>query len=141
MAAKPRGPGKPFPKGQSGNPAGSSARKRQLRQIAALTNEQVSDIGALILNGDRKALAEIGQDPDATVLQVWMAGLVVNSMKKGCPQTFRVLMDRLVGRSKETVEYSGPGGGPIQSERVVMTTEQKLERLELLRRQRELAGK
>ena len=42
---------------------------------------------------------------------------------------------------KKEVTHSGPDGGPIKSERVVMSYEEKVARLELLRRQRELAGK
>ena len=139
MAAKPRG--KAFPKGTSGNPAGSSSRKRTLAKISRLTNEQIEEVGAIILTGTRADLKTLAEHPDASILQVWMAGLVAHSMKKGCSQTFRVVMDRLVGRSKETVEHSGPNGGPIESERLSLTYEQKLERLAALRRQREAAGK
>lgn len=143
MAARPRGPGKPFPKGQSGNPSGSSARARDLRAIAALTTAELDQIGAFLLKGTRDDLKEIHRDPTASIILVWTASLIVASMQKGDPSFWKALLERLIGRCKETVMHTGPDGGPIktETERVVMTYQDKLDRLEALRRQREAVGK
>lgn len=137
MAAK-RGPGRKFQKGESGNPRGSSARKRDLARIARLTNEQVEQVGSLLLQGNRAELKELAESPDASVLQVWVSGLIVNSMKQGCAGTFKVLMDRFVGKPRETVELTGQHGKPLSVEvaRREMTEQEMRERADLLARQR-----
>lgn len=138
--AGPTPKGRRFQKGQSGNPRGSSARVRQLKEVAALTNAQVAEVGSVILLGNRESLQAIGNNPDATVLQIWIAGLVVKSLKEGDAAIFNAIMSRLLGKPKETLEHTGPDGKAIQTERVTMTYEQKLARLETLRSQRLLVS-
>lgn len=140
MAAKVRG--KPFPKGKSGNPRGSSSRKRDLAKIARLTNAQIEQVGAAVLLGDTAQLQELARSQDSCVLQVWVASLVLNSLDKGCPQTFRILMERLCGKPRETVELSGKDGGPLSMEIASreMTEDEMRQRADNLARQRAEAG-
>ena len=143
MAAQ-RGPGRKFQKGQSGNPQGSSARmrSRQLKDLARMTADEVAAVGSLILSNDRGALQRLGQDPDASVLQVWMAGLVVQSMKKGDATIFRAVLDRVVGKALERKEVSGPDGAALALDVTTreMTEDEMRQRADELARQRAEAG-
>lgn len=124
--------GKPFAKGKSGNPQGGSKMLAEMRTIKRLTQQQVSEIGSLILSGDKAALRDIGQSPKSSILQVWMAGLIVRSMQDGDAGIFRAVMDRVVGKPREFKEITGPDGGPLMVARME-TEQEKLERIEQLR--------
>lgn len=114
MAERKKLVGRPFKKGQSGNPKGSSAKSRRLGAIGKLTVAELEEVGALLLKGDREALAHIGQNPKSSVLQVWTAGLIVHSMKEGDASIYRAILDRIVGKPRETMEVSGKDGSPIE---------------------------
>ncbi|RYF51992.1 MAG: hypothetical protein EOO38_01650 [Cytophagaceae bacterium] len=118
MAPKKKATGRPFKKGKSGNPKGSSdrAKSRQLKQLAKLTAEEVADVGTLILGNNRKALKDLAEDKKSSVLKVWMAGLIVQSMKKGDATIFRAVLDRVVGKSLERTELTGRDGGALALE-------------------------
>lgn len=143
MAPRKKATGGKFKKGESGNPQGSSARSRnrQLKAIARLTADQVSEVGTLILTNNRDQLRELAQDENASVLTVWMSGLIVRSMSKGDPSIFRAIMDRVVGRALERTEITGRDGGALALDVAgkPMTEEEIVQRIEHLAEQRRLA--
>lgn len=130
--------GKRFVKGQSGNPKGSSERKRTMRDTARLTAEQVHEVAAVILHGNQDDLKALAKDPKSTVLQMWTASLVTKSIQKGDAQVFRVLMERLLGRPRESITLSSDPGAPVVVQ--YQSSGEKLERIEALRRARETVG-
>jgi hypothetical protein len=144
MAAKRGGLGRPFKKGQTGNPNGSSARmrSRQLQNVARMTADEVAQIGTLILDNDRDALRRLGENPNASVLQVWMAGLVIQSMKKGDATIFRAVLDRVVGKALERQEVTGKDGAPLAMDVATreLTEDEMRQRADELARQRAKAG-
>jgi hypothetical protein len=144
MPSGKKATGRPFKKGQSGNPKGSSERmkSRQLKNIAKLTAEEVADVGTLILGNDRDALQALAKDPHSSVLKVWMAGLVVQSMKKGDATIFRAVLDRVVGKSLERTELTGKDGGALALEVAgrTMTEEEMRARADMLAKQRQDVG-
>ena len=117
-------------------------RSRQLKDLARMTADEVAAVGSLILSNDRGALQRLGQDPDASVLQVWMAGLVVQSMKKGDATIFRAVLDRVVGKALERKEVSGPDGAALALDVTTreMTEDEMRQRADELARQRAEAG-
>lgn len=129
-----------FQKGKSGNPKGSSAKSRTLGKIAAMTADEVAEVGTLVLEGNRAKLAAIGTDEEASVLKVWMASLIVTSMKKGDPAAFRAILDRICGRPKETVTLGGDANNPLRVERGTLTPEEMAAKADALAAARALAG-
>lgn len=107
-------PGRKIQPGQRLNPKGSSNKARSLAKLRRLTNEQVSEVGTLVLEGNRDALQAIGNDKNASVLKVWMASLVVSSMKKGDPAAFRAILDRICGRPRESITVGGDAANPLE---------------------------
>lgn len=142
MPRKPPKNGVKFKPGQSGNPRGSSAKSRIVGKLSRLTAEEVAEVGTLILSNDRSALKKLGEDPDASVLKVWMAGLVVQSMKKGCSKTFDTVLSRVVGKALERKEVSGPDGAALALDVTTreMTEDEMRQRADELARQRAEAG-
>jgi hypothetical protein len=142
MPSKPP-KGRRFAKGKSGNPKGSSAKAKTLGKIAQLTAQQVAQIGTFILEGDREALDKIGKDPSASVLQLWTVALIVKSMQKGDPAAYRAVLDRIVGKPKESIEMTGKDGAPVSldvTDRRQLTEKEMLERADKLAKQRAEAG-
>jgi hypothetical protein len=106
--------GRKFQKGQSGNPKGNSKKGREIARIKRLTHDQVAEIGSLILEGNHAQLKEVALSPDSTVLQLWMAQLVNTSIRKSDAAIFRAVLDRIIGRPRESIELTGKDGGAMQ---------------------------
>lgn len=90
---KPRGPGKPFPKGKTGNPSGRPKRTaEELDLIAACkarTPEALDVIASIMLRGENER----------------------NRLSAAV-----AIIERGYGKSVQSVEHSGAGGGPIDHE-------------------------
>lgn len=124
-------------KGQVRNPKGSSAKARAMAKVKKLTGEDLAAITSLLLTANRDNLKEVGDDPNATFLQVWTAKLLADSFKKGDVAIYRAILDRVVGRPKETVAIGGDAdGSPLRVD--TRTREEKLERLAALRAARKV---
>lgn len=121
-----------FKKGQSGNPKGSSMLGRARRKLRKLTSDDICEVGSLILDGTKGDLQALVNAPDTNILKTWMGSLIVTSIKKGDAHTFSILMDRIVGKPKEHITLAGDEKKPLK----VMTTEEKLARIEELRAKR-----
>jgi len=127
--------GKRFKKGQSGNPKGSSAKAKVLSSITRMTNEQLADIGSVLLNGTEGALEAIVTDPKASIMQKWIAKLIIHSMLEGDASVFNAVLNRIVGKVKERIEHTGADGDAI-SIRARMTIEEMEARCEAMRASR-----
>lgn len=132
--AKPRG--RSFPKGQSGNPKGSSRKSKELGHIKRLTVEQVAEVGSLLLENNRRAMLELAQSEDKPFMQVWTASLMLKGYAQGSPQIYAAIMDRIIGRPKETKEITGANQGPIEFKSI----EEKQLELKTLIEQSQLLG-
>lgn len=109
--ARKRPRGKPFEPGNRANPLGAGAHNPDLKRVRHLTQEAVADMGAMILEQNLDALRAIKDDPTAPVLKVWFAAIAVRAISKGDATALGPVLDRIVGRVKEKVEVTTPGGG------------------------------
>ena len=127
-----------FQCGSSGNPAGSSRRAKTAGEVARITNSEVMEIGAVLLRGTVDQLQATIADPEASVLQRWLAVLIRQSFLRGDSSIFRVIIDRVVGRppqsraSSQSVFFDACASGRIAA----MTYDEKLKELDRLRRLR-----
>jgi hypothetical protein len=92
-------------KGESGNPKGSSKRKKELGKLTRMTHEQIADIGTTLLSGNIEQLKTIMKAPESTALQSWTAALVLQSIKKGDSGIYRAVLDRIAGKIPETIHH------------------------------------
>lgn len=135
--AKQKGPGKPFAKGVSGNPNGSSKTAKQLKHIRAMTHEQILDMGLLMLGQDEGACRDIIKGAGFSNLQKMYAALIIKTIEERSESTFNVLLSRLIGRPTESLKLSGDAASPVAYRD--MTDDDKLARLAQLQRAREAA--
>jgi len=142
---KPRGSPKglkPFKPGQSGNPKGSSARSRALAKLKTMNAAELATVGSDLLRGDRKDLQAVGQDPKASVVQLALARLLMVVLQEGDARTLDVVLSRVVGKPKETLEVSGKDGEAVQLDVATrqQTAQEKAARADALAAQRALVG-
>lgn len=106
-----------FKKGQSGNPAGSSKRHRAVAGLARMSHLDVVELGTEILTGDLSKLAGIKDDPKASVNKIWLASLIVQGIQKRDYRCWEAVMNRIIGKPKETsqVELTGKDGAPLNA--------------------------
>lgn len=86
-----------------------------MKQIRRLTREEVSEIGSLILEGNLEKLQSVRDQPEASVLKVWFASVAVKAISKGDAHALTIILDRIVGKVKDTIELTGRDGGAIES--------------------------
>lgn len=93
-------------KGQSGNPLGGQKHNPELKMIRNLTEQEVVEIGSLVVKGSIKELRAIAKDEDGSAIRCMIAAVAVKVMSKGDPQALEVLLNRLIGKVKEKVEVT-----------------------------------
>lgn len=106
-------PGRRFVKGQSGNPRGAAAHNKELKQLRRLTNDEIASVGSLIMDRNLNGLKEIVNNPDSSVLRTWMAMIAIKATQKGDAQALNVLLDRIAGKVKDSLQLTGKDGGAI----------------------------
>lgn len=102
-----------FKKGESGNPTGGNQliNSTALRAIRALTIKELASVGESIVKMSITEIREMAARPDATGLHCMIAAIADKVISKGDAIAFDKLMDRLVGKPKESPEH-GAGSGP-----------------------------
>lgn len=99
--------GRPFQKGQSGNPLGGKLGDPNMKKLRALSKAELVEVGNLLVKGDVTALRENARDPKATVLQTMLASVAVKIISKGDMGALNQLLDRLIGKVKDEVHHTG----------------------------------
>lgn len=72
-----------------------------------MTNQEIAEVGTLILSADLDKLRAISQDKSASVLKVWIASVAVKAISRGDAPALSIILDRIAGKPKEFVEHSG----------------------------------
>ncbi len=94
-------------KGQSGNPGGKVPEPPELKKLKHLTKLELVEIGNLIIKGDRNELEKKAKDKGSTVIQSMMAAIAKRVIDDGDMVALDRLLDRLIGKVKDEVEFSG----------------------------------
>lgn len=100
-------------KGEVRNPRGAGAHKETSRigsVIKKLTANEITEIGTVLLRGDRTELLKIAdpnQNSDRSVLQVWIATCVNKAIDRGDLDVLDTLLNRLIGPVKIPIELEG----------------------------------
>ena len=94
----------PFKKGQSGNPKG-----RPKKWVSTLTDSgykmsEVRDCILVMMAMTMDELKDAFENENATALEKTIAGAIRKSITKGSLYSMETLMDRVFGKSKETIE-------------------------------------
>lgn len=99
-------------KGQVLNPEGGRSHDPQIRAIKRLTQQELAEVGALVVKGSIAELQKISKDPNASALKCMIAAVAHRTITRGDPTALDKLLDRLVGKVKEQIEVTGADGGP-----------------------------
>lgn len=104
---------RPIVKGEVRNPNGGRTHNKELRSVKALTQVEIAEVGGLILNNDVAALEEIIANPKSSVFKIWVCKISLKALERSDVNTLSILLDRIVGKVKEHVEYSGAIAQPV----------------------------
>lgn len=97
--------GRQFKKGKSGNPLGALAHNQELKKVRRLTNEQVAEVGSIILSHSPKQIDALRKKKEGvSILQTWIANTAHWANKRGDAYMLNTLLDRISGKIKETKE-------------------------------------
>lgn len=96
-----------FKPGETGNPQGRSLESAEVRKIRKLTNDEIAEVGTMLLDNNRAELEAIVKDPSTPVLRLMIASVVATAMKKGDAGAMNILLDRMAGKIKQEVKHSG----------------------------------
>lgn len=103
-----------FKKGQSGNPQGGRLHNPEIKRIKGLTQKELIDVATFVLQSSVGQIKTKMKDPKTSVLQGMVLGLALKSMTKGDAASFNALMDRLLGKVREHIDFTGTVGGTAQ---------------------------
>lgn len=98
--------GRNFKPGNNENPLGGAAHCPELKRLRRATREEIAEIGTMIVDCNRAKLIAIRDDPNSTVLKVWMASIAIRGINKGDPYAMDALLNRTVGKVKEEVKVT-----------------------------------
>ena len=92
------GKGRPFQKGQSGNPAGAPRVPVDIKKARSLTRTELERILNRYLHMTPAELYEAQQKPTTSALQHVVIAIVVAAVKDGDQKRLDFLLDRLIGK-------------------------------------------
>lgn len=105
MAKGKKTGGRNWKKGVSANPLGARAHNQEVKKIRRLTNDQIAEVGSVILENDPDTLKKlIKKTKGQTTLQWWIANTAYWAGKRGDGYMLNTLLDRISGKIKETKE-------------------------------------
>lgn len=97
-----------FKPGQSGNPNGRPPVSAEVKRIRKLTNNEIKDVGTLLLEGRESELEEMIKDDETPILKKFMANVCLIGMKSGDEKRLNAILDRIVGKVKDVVQVELP---------------------------------
>lgn len=97
-----------FKKGQSGNPNGRGPNILN-NAMQKLTREELEDIANVIIKGKREDLKKVLEDKNSSVIKLMFASSVMRIMKEGDTDGLDKILNRLIGKVKDTLDVNGSG--------------------------------
>jgi hypothetical protein len=107
MSDKKKVVGKPFKKGQSGNPGGLTPLAKELRSARRLTKEKFIDLVSLMNGASHEEMQRILGNPETTALTMMVIKVYMQIIETGNMKDFDVLLNRLIGKVKDETEHTG----------------------------------
>ena len=101
---------KPWPKGQSGNPAGRPPKSEEMKALEKLTRAEVEELGGVLLNGDWAALERIAKRKEGvSVLKRWFAKAALKAARRGDFHVLKGMIEMLIGKRPIRLEHDLAG--------------------------------
>jgi Family of unknown function (DUF5681) len=96
-------------KGQSGNPNGQPRVPIKIKEIRKLTLKEYCELVDKFIHASPQELKEMVNDPDATVLELYIANIVKKGIEGGDTNRLSFLLDRLIGPVKQKLDMTSDG--------------------------------
>ncbi len=93
-------------KGQVNNPYGSQGKNYAYTQFKKLTRDELQTMANMLLWGNMDNLKLVRDDPTASALAATIASVVVKIFERGDVHSLDVLLNRMIGKVKETIELA-----------------------------------
>jgi hypothetical protein len=116
-----RGPGRPYKKGQSGNPAGRPPLDPAVRKLKKITNGSVERVGYRVFRMSKAELQAWISAPERTALDLMIGSIAVETIKTGDHRKAMFLLDRICGKVPNPVEVTGADGEPLTGPQVLIS--------------------
>jgi hypothetical protein len=85
----------------------------EVKALRKLTAERLEEIGDLILDGNRSALGTIAASMTEPAIRVIYAKAALNAMIKGDVAVLELILNRVIGKPKDTLKLTGPNDGAV----------------------------
>lgn len=95
-------------KGQSGNPKGRVKLPEEVKEAKRLNRASMEAALNKFLTWETDKLAEFLRDTKNPVLDMIIAKILIEAMKKGDQMRLNFLFDRLIGKVQDKVEHTLP---------------------------------
>lgn len=105
MATGKKTGGKDFEPGQPGGP-GRPPMPLDVKEARKLNQVELHRTLNEFLHCTREKLKERVNSPDATVFEICLGSIIKNAIDRGDQNRLNFLLDRLVGKSKESIEIT-----------------------------------
>jgi hypothetical protein len=96
-----RGAGKPWKKGQSGNPKGAPVRWSEISRIREESARAVLTLFNKYLNFTKDELNNVLRDPNSTMLELCSASVIAKIALTADQQRFDFILNRLIGKAPD----------------------------------------
>jgi len=100
---------KPFSKGESGNPNGRPRKWISELKESGYKSSEVNDCILVMLSMTLEELAEVYKNTKSTILEKTVANALKRSLEKGSLYSLDTLLNRAVGKPKETIDHTTDG--------------------------------
>jgi hypothetical protein len=116
-----------FKKGQSGNPKGRKKCPPEIKYMKKLSKEFVQCRITHWLQKPLSEVMELLKDPKQQAMDHFICKIIVLGVMKGDHQRLSFLLDRLIGKVKEHVEFVEPAPFIIQGKTQTLELGSKME--------------
>lgn len=106
--AKGKAPKTAYKKGVSGNPNGRPRMPQDLRNVKKLKEDEFKAIVSLYAHMTKNELLDVIQDPATPVLHLSVCSILSKVVKEGDHARLDFLLNRTIGKVKETKEIYTP---------------------------------
>jgi hypothetical protein len=94
-------------KGQSGNPRGKAPIPPELKAVQNLTRKELVDTANILIKSSVQDLERLSKDRTLSGLQSIIVSIALRVKRDGDMVAFDRMLDRLIGKVKDEVEFSG----------------------------------
>lgn len=120
-APKKRVFGRPWKKGQSGNPRGRGAKILPITKLQReYTAKTIAEVYSSLIEKTKFELNSIVIDPLAPILDKIIAKSLLRDLRNSTPSNMERLLERIIGPIPVKNEHTGGGGVPLAPPQIIL---------------------